>query len=257
VLQLVRSNRGVSVLALGIFLALSLSLVGALAQGGPATVGVDESDVYGAYLVDGGGMSLYLFLDDSPGESACYDACASAWPPLLTEGDVIAAEGVDASLLGTTERTDGTVQVTYGGWPLYTFVRDDAAGDVVGQGVNDVWYLVDPSGEGIGIAASEDEGATFAAFMDLGARVYSRHCAVCHGDEGNQALASHTAILDGYRRLNDASRTVRAIVNGRGYMPAAGADLTDEEVAAVATFVRNSWSNDHGLVSLEEVEAVR
>lgn len=249
-----RSIRTAAASLLGLVLASAL----ALAHAAGTEVGVAQSEAHGAYLVDAEGMSLYVYLRDSDGESDCYYHCADAWPPLLTDDTPIALEGVDVELLGTTERTDGSVQVTYAGWPLYTFGQDEGAGDVAGQGVNDIWFLVSPAGEPIGAdVASDDDDDTFAAFMELGERVYAQQCAVCHGAQGNQALVSHAAILDGYRRLNDSARMIRAIVNGRGYMPGLGGVLTDEEVAAVATFVRNSWSNDHGIVSVEEVEAVR
>lgn len=101
----------------------------------------------GTILVDDAGRTLYLFTPDAQGESTCYDACADNWPAL--SGEVAAGDGVDASLLGTTERTDGTTQVTYNGWPLYHFGGDAAAGDVNGQGLNDVWWVVDPAGNAI------------------------------------------------------------------------------------------------------------
>lgn len=133
---------------------------GKMAMG--ATVAVSENEVYGQYLVDSEGMSLYLFTNDTEDTSNCYDDCATAWPPLLTEGDPVAGEGVDESLLGTTERDDGSMQVTYNGWPLYYFAQDQAAGDTEGQGVGDVWYLLTPAGEGIGMESMEEEsmGAT-------------------------------------------------------------------------------------------------
>ena len=111
-----------------------------------ATVQVASSSL-GEILVDADGRSLYLFMPDAQGESTCYDACESNWPPLTVEG--IAGDGVDAALLGTTERTDGSVQVTYNGWPLYHFGGDAAAGDTNGQGLNDVWFVVSPTGEAI------------------------------------------------------------------------------------------------------------
>jgi predicted lipoprotein with Yx(FWY)xxD motif len=120
---------------------------GSAAAGGAAVM-VAESDE-GEILVDQEGFALYLFVPDDQGESTCYDDCEANWPPLA--GEVEAGEGVDASLLGTTDRTDGTTQATYDGWPLYYFANDAAPGDVNGQGVNDVWFLVSPSGEGIGM----------------------------------------------------------------------------------------------------------
>lgn len=113
------------------------------------TVGASQNETLGDFLVDADGMTLYLYTEDTENTSNCYDDCASAWPPLLTEGDPAVAEGLEASLLGTTERTDGTVQVTYGGWPLYYWVRDEAPGDTTGQDVGEVWYVVSPTGEAV------------------------------------------------------------------------------------------------------------
>ncbi|RPJ25344.1 MAG: hypothetical protein EHM33_14820 [Chloroflexi bacterium] len=122
---------------------------------GSANVALGEDAALGSFLVDDKGMTLYLFTKDTPNTSNCYEKCATAWPPLLTSGDPVASEGVDASLLGTTDRTDGTVQVTYNGWPLYYYEKDKAPGDVVGQNVGDVWFVVAPSGEMVGPAATE------------------------------------------------------------------------------------------------------
>lgn len=122
---------------------------GGAAPEGTVSLAVSQSDELGSFLVDADGMTLYLFTKDTEGESTCYDDCASAWPPLLTGGEAAAGEGVDASLLGTTERTDGTTQVTYGGWPLYYWVKDAAPGDTTGQDVGEVWYVVSPAGEAV------------------------------------------------------------------------------------------------------------
>jgi predicted lipoprotein with Yx(FWY)xxD motif len=119
----------------------------AAAASGPANVMLGKNDKLGSFLVDSKGMTLYLYTKDTPNTSVCYDKCATAWPPLLTTGAPIAGDGIDASKLGTTTRTDGTVQVTYNGWPLYYYVKDAQAGDVVGQGVGSVWYVISPAGE--------------------------------------------------------------------------------------------------------------
>jgi predicted lipoprotein with Yx(FWY)xxD motif len=120
-----------------------------------AKVDVGQSDQYGAYLTDGEGRALYLFTADQQGSgdtspvSNCYDDCAKAWPPLLTSSEPEAGEGGDASLLGTFERKDGAKQVTYNGWPLYYFIKDQGAGDTAGQdkhGFGGGWYLVTPEG---------------------------------------------------------------------------------------------------------------
>ncbi len=116
---------------------------------GGALVTVTESMKLGTFLVDAEGMTLYIFLGDEPGKSNCYDACAQNWPPLLSDGVPVAGNGVDGDLLGTAERSDGSVQVTYNGWPLYYFATDAAAGDTNGQGIKDVWYVIGPDGEAI------------------------------------------------------------------------------------------------------------
>ena len=110
-----------------------------------ATIGTAESE-FGTILVDGDGMTLYLFTSDSPGISSCTDACLAAWPPLLTGGAPVAEAGTQQSRLGTLTRDDGTTQVSYAGWPLYRYAADGAAGDVNGQGVGDVWFVIGPDG---------------------------------------------------------------------------------------------------------------
>jgi len=111
------------------------------------TVAVATTDL-GEILVDASGSTLYLFVPDDQGASTCYDACESNWPPLV--GEISAGDGVDGALLGTVARDDGSVQVTYSGWPLYHFANDAAPGDVNGQGINDVWYVVSGAGEAVG-----------------------------------------------------------------------------------------------------------
>lgn len=128
-------------------LLMTLALPLALAQEGATTLNVSQNDELGDFLVDAEGMTLYMFTKDTENMSACYDDCVTAWPPLLTVGETTVAEGLDAALVGTAERTDGTVQVTYGGWPLYYWVKDEAAGDTTGQDVGEVWYVVSPAGE--------------------------------------------------------------------------------------------------------------
>jgi len=107
----------------------------------------------GTFLVGPNGRSLYLFEADKSTKSTCYDDCATAWPPLLTSGKPKASGKTKASLLGTTKRKDGKLQVTYKGHPLYYFIQDKKAGDTKGQDVNGFgaqWYVVAPSGKKIG-----------------------------------------------------------------------------------------------------------
>jgi predicted lipoprotein with Yx(FWY)xxD motif len=114
---------------------------------GDATVATAESDL-GTILVDGEGRTLYLFMPDAQGASTCTDSCLATWPALA--GPATAGSGVDQALLATVNRPDdGSAQVTYNGWPLYYFASDAAPGDTNGQGVGDIWYVVDPSGNAI------------------------------------------------------------------------------------------------------------
>ena len=118
-----------------------------------ATVVVATNSKLGQILVDGSGRTLYLFEADKGMSSTCYSACAQYWPPLLTNGAPKAGAGAAASLLGTTIRTDGTTEVTYGGHPLYYVVTDHNPGDATGQGVNNFgapWDVVGPDGKQIG-----------------------------------------------------------------------------------------------------------
>jgi predicted lipoprotein with Yx(FWY)xxD motif len=116
-----------------------------------AMVKTTKVDV-GTVLVGTDGRTLYLFEKDHGTTSACSGACAQAWPPLTTGGAPKAAAGVKSSLLGTTKRGDGTMQVTYAGHPLYYFQGDSAAGQANGQGSKAFgagWYVLAPSGKKI------------------------------------------------------------------------------------------------------------
>jgi predicted lipoprotein with Yx(FWY)xxD motif len=101
----------------------------------------------GEIITDPEGNTLYIFTPDEQGDPTCFDDCATNWPPLTTE--FAAGEGLEASLLGLADRGDGTMQVTYNGWPLYYFAADSAPGDINGQGVGDIWWVIGPDGEPI------------------------------------------------------------------------------------------------------------
>jgi predicted lipoprotein with Yx(FWY)xxD motif len=104
---------------------------------------------FGKMLFDGTGQAIYLFDIETTSKPRCYDACAEAWPPVLTTRDSVAGPGVEGSLLATTERTDGTVQVTYNDHPLYLYAhegkREVKCHDVFMNGGN--WYAVQPEGD--------------------------------------------------------------------------------------------------------------
>ena len=137
----------------------TLLLLGLLALLAPAaatsaerpTVTVGKS-TYGSVLFDGRGFVLYAFTKDTGRRSACYGACASAWPPYLVKSakGLRTESGLKPSLLGTTRRTDGKLQVTYAGRPLYYYVGDRSPGQILCQNVSEyggLWLIVRPSGK--------------------------------------------------------------------------------------------------------------
>ena len=117
----------------------------------------------GVFLVDGRNRTLYAFDADPQGSSGCYDACATAWPPLTTTGDPTAAGDATTKKLSTATRTDGTTQVLYGGHPLYTFAQDSAAGQTTGQGLTQqggMWWVVGVDGTPIKTQVAASATAT-------------------------------------------------------------------------------------------------
>jgi predicted lipoprotein with Yx(FWY)xxD motif len=119
---------------------------------GEATVNTADVGTYGTVLVSGEGKPLYVFSLDTGGTSACTGDCTTEWMPLASQGSPAAGDGVDATLLGTITRDDGTMQVTYNGHPLYTFADDTGSGDAAGQGMEDnggTWNLISATGEPI------------------------------------------------------------------------------------------------------------
>ncbi len=120
-------------------------------KSGGATVAVAKTRI-GRILIDSKGITLYDFVTDQGGVSGCYGACAALWPPLITKGKPHAGPGVRASLLGTTKRKDGKLEVTYNHHPLYYFVTDRKPGQTTGQGVNQFggpWWVLSPAGKEI------------------------------------------------------------------------------------------------------------
>jgi predicted lipoprotein with Yx(FWY)xxD motif len=119
---------------------------------------------YGMVLVNASGHALYLFEADKGTKSACYGKCATDWPPLLaTTAKPKAGAGVKASLLATTKRRDGKLQVTYRGHPLYRFFLDKSAGQTKGQNLNffgGEWYLLSAKGVAITKSASATTDTT-------------------------------------------------------------------------------------------------
>jgi predicted lipoprotein with Yx(FWY)xxD motif len=117
------------------------------AQSGAATVAVNAAQdaTLGPILVDGNGMTLYLYKPDSPNQSVCTGGCAQAWPPLIAKSGETATAGAGVTgSLTTFARADGSMQVAYNGTPLYYYIKDTKAGDTTGQGVGGIWFVLKP-----------------------------------------------------------------------------------------------------------------
>jgi len=109
-----------------------------------AAIQVVAQDGLGSYLADSKGMALYLYTKDSPDMSVCKGNCEVNWPIFYTEHLPVAGD-LSAADFSNITREDGTKQTTYQGWPLYYYVKDTKAGEVNGQGVGNVWYVIDPT----------------------------------------------------------------------------------------------------------------
>ena len=116
------------------------------AKGSTITVGDSE---FGTMLFDSKEQAIYIFENDPQGETVCYDECAEAWPPVFTQGEPKAGNGVQDALLGTVKRRDGRLQVTYADKPLYYYAHEEP-GEVLCHNVNlngGLWWVVGPDGE--------------------------------------------------------------------------------------------------------------
>jgi predicted lipoprotein with Yx(FWY)xxD motif len=119
-------------------------------------VNVANHSQYGKILVDGEGITLYMFTKDGPDQSNCADGCLAAWPPLLASGEVQAGDDVDGAMLGTADLADGRQIVTYNQMPLYYWAGDTKPGDSSGQNVNEVWFVVSPLGRPVGMSSGSE-----------------------------------------------------------------------------------------------------
>jgi predicted lipoprotein with Yx(FWY)xxD motif len=140
-------RRSVVVVVAGILVAASLAVVAIASSTKTSTVAL-RSTAVGKVLVAANGRTLYLFTADKRNLSNCYGQCAVFWPPLIATKPSVGT-GLHASMLGTTKRKDGKLQVTYGGHPLYLFIKDTAVGDINGQGFvhfGGTWWVVSARG---------------------------------------------------------------------------------------------------------------
>lgn len=228
----------------------------------PGLASAVSSD-YGPHLVTGDGRALYLYIEDADGSSACDSAaCIRNWPPLLVEAgsDIDLGDGIDASLVGTIERADGTTQVTYAGHPVY-LSRHDAPGDTFGQRIaRGSFLLVSLSGDAITEVQVEEvaevDEATLAGLVATGEVVYRNSCAACHGDQAQGGVGP--GLADSAFVGNDGP-VITQILEGfpdHG-MPAFRDILDDHQVAGLLTFVRSNFGNEYGPILEEDVAALR
>ncbi len=112
----------------------------------PAGLAVSQNAKFGSFLTDDAGRTVYIFTKDSKDTTVCYDKCEQSWPPLISLGQPTLKDGVDSSLIGSVQRKDGTMQLTLKGMPLYYYAPDQAPGDVKGQGIGSVWYVLGTDG---------------------------------------------------------------------------------------------------------------
>jgi predicted lipoprotein with Yx(FWY)xxD motif len=134
---------------------IAILAVAVLAPAAMSTQDVDRGTVtshssrFGRILFDGRGFALYGFTKDPRGRSVCSGACAAAWPPYIVRKAPRVGAGVKGSLVGTTRRADGRLQVTYNGRPLYYYVSDRAPGQILCQNVSEfggLWLVARPNG---------------------------------------------------------------------------------------------------------------
>ncbi|KJY21098.1 lipoprotein [Streptomyces katrae] len=139
------------------------------AKSGPAgQLKAQEVAGVGSAVTDGEGFTLYRFDKDTakPPKSNCEGDCAQAWPVVLAD-DAQAGAGVDAAMLGSVTRSDGTKQLTLGGWPVYRYAKDTKAGDALGEGVGGTWHALGPDGKPA--AAGKATGSASASGSGMGA----------------------------------------------------------------------------------------
>jgi predicted lipoprotein with Yx(FWY)xxD motif len=112
-----------------------------------AMLSVTTDPKLGSILVGNNGMTLYAYTKDTADTSTCTGVCLVAWPALITQGNPTLGTGVNEALVGTATMEDGSKIVTYNHLPLYYYSKDSAAGDVTGQNVGEVWFVVSPQGK--------------------------------------------------------------------------------------------------------------
>lgn len=132
------------------------------------TVDSTSNAKYGALVVNAGGRTLYHMTSEKNGHIVCTGACAKFWPPLTVAQGAkpTAGAGIKQAKLGLVKRPDGTMQVTYYGFPLYRYGDDQKRGDVKGEGEQHIWFVVDPSGKLVKSAKSGEHTSPTTTSMN-------------------------------------------------------------------------------------------
>lgn len=256
-----RQYRSISLLALAATVLMPFT---AFAQddGGPTGLTSAMSGEFGEHLITNDGYAVYLYVEDDVNESTCVDGCTNNWHPVLA-GDIdVTVDGdVNAELVSTLERADGSIQVSYAGHPLYTSRHDREPGATRGQLVGrDSFHLVSLTGDAITEAVEQEavvlEDEALAQMMTDGAETYRMHCVACHGAEAQGGVGPKLAANP---FVGNAGSMVEQILSGfpSHGMPAFRDVLNDYQIASLLTFIRGSFDNEYGVVLEEEVEQRR
>jgi len=157
-----RAIRWILPLLLVLVAGVGVAMAATASMSSNGTVKTAHSSKYGTILVASNGMTLYRYTPDKKNVSTCSGACAAYWPPLVLKAGAkpTAGSGATASLLGTAKRSNGAMQVTYAGWPLYYYAGDKKIGQTNGQGFEKTWYVVGTTGALVKSAVSSSGGTT-------------------------------------------------------------------------------------------------
>ena len=156
---------------------------------GVVTINSSAHPQLGTILTDAGGRTVYLSTNDERNNSNCSGGCAETWPPVTSTADPEGGEGVSAGRLDTIIREDGSVQITYNGWPLYHYARDEAPGEANGQDIDGTWFVVSTAGgpiQGNAVVANSKHSDFGTILVDASGRTLYLFTA----DEKNKSVCS-------------------------------------------------------------------
>ena len=253
-----RTVRGLSI-ALSTIAALtgsSLAADGDVAQ--VLTVMVEEATAMGRVLkvVEEGRV---LVLEPAEFERNRIP-CSAFVRPLVARAVLLEDDAIRGELIEIVEDDEGSVgRVHFGGRALFV-ANEDFDGDCFEQmsgGDSRVWFFVAPDGTLVDAQRREDDELQVDR-MSVGANVYRNHCASCHGEHGDEMIDPRASRLAGNARsVERVDRVLRQLIQGGTFMPAFGDELSDVEIAGVATYIRSSWGHDFAPVTAEDVDRAR